>query len=259
MRLAAVLRLLAIMLLIANVAMFFAARDSASAAGSQPDKRVAGQLHAAQLQISSREAPPPEPVSLPGAESPSAETETVATPAPTSATTPEVPAADASKSAKTEAEAASCRLLAGLNEKQLDTYRDLIKENHGAVELSETTQEGSKSYWLHVPAFANRQQAERRAAEIKTLGVADVFVTGESHPTPNSLSLGLYKNEAVAEEAKKKLVKLGITNAVIEERSASRTFTLTLRGKQAAIDKAQAGLKQAGATSVASCDAVVRR
>lgn len=74
---------------------------------------------------------------------------------------------------------------------------------------------------VYIPAQEGRAGAERKAAELRRLGIADFYVMPESSALPNAISLGLFKTEAAAKARIGALIGQGVRSARIMARTAS--------------------------------------
>ena len=74
------------------------------------------------------------------------------------------------------------------------------------------------TYWVSLPAFANRAAADRRAAELRTQGVSDLSVVDNGRGQ-FAVSLGVFRTEQSARTRAEALVQQGIANARVEPRN----------------------------------------
>jgi len=63
-------------------------------------------------------------------------------------------------------------------------------------------------YWVTLPAFTTRLEAETALAKLHTSGVGDAYLLTEETP-PNVISLGLFTAQANAERRRDEVAKLG--------------------------------------------------
>ena len=73
-------------------------------------------------------------------------------------------------------------------------------------------------YVVHIPPAASREAAERKAAELKNLGVSNYFVMTDNTPLKFAISLGVFKSEAAANTLLAGLNKQGVHSARISGR-----------------------------------------
>ena len=82
---------------------------------------------------------------------------------------------------------------------------------------------------MHVPPLGSKEAAERKAAEIRKLGVDDLFIVQDPGPAQFAISLGLYKNEAQANRLLESLREKGVRSAQVAGRGAT-ALRVELRG-----------------------------
>lgn len=79
-----------------------------------------------------------------------------------------------------------------------------------------TTEVGS--YMVHVPPHASREAADRKAEELKNLGVTNFYVIPDNTPMKWAISLGVFKSENAAKTLLAALNKQGVQGARISGR-----------------------------------------
>jgi len=184
-----------------------------AAPGGEPD-RLSSQLHPEKLKIVGHgdDAAQPEhaaaEVTTPPAEPPSASSE----PAP------------AAESAPVEAPTSkplslACVSWGGLSKAQADAIALRAKGLKFTAKTSTVT--GSSSWWVHLPPQPDRAGAEKKAEELRGLGVSDYFIVKDPGANQNAISLGLYKSEESANRALEVLKGKGVRSARIEARDAT--------------------------------------
>lgn len=66
--------------------------------------------------------------------------------------------------------------------------------------LARETIEAPGGWWVRLPPSESLQAAERRARELRGLGVRDLFIIREAGPNQFAISLGLFRSEAGARQ-----------------------------------------------------------
>jgi len=85
------------------------------------------------------------------------------------------------------------------------------------------------SYMVMIAPAANREAAEKRAADLKAKNVTNFYIIPDGQQK-NGISLGVFKAEAAAQTALAGLVKQGVANARIAPRySASKQMLFQFR------------------------------
>jgi len=113
----------------------------------------------------------------------------------------------------------------------------------GERQSRQTVQAQDVTSWLvHIPPQATREAAERKAAELRELGVSDFFIMPADSPMKNAISLGVFKSEAGAQNLIAKLGKQGVHSAHIMPRGPQTTqYVYRLRNLDDATRKRVAG------------------
>lgn len=92
------------------------------------------------------------------------------------------------------------------------------------------------SFIVYIPPQPNKEAAERKASELKGLGVDNFFIMNDASPMKNAISLGVFKLETGADTLLAALVKQGVHSARIAPRGGSPArLAFQFRG----IDEAQ--------------------
>jgi len=74
------------------------------------------------------------------------------------------------------------------------------------------------SYIVHIPPQASRAAAEKKADELRALGITNFFVLNESSPLKWGISLGVFRTEAAAQAQLVALNKQGVQTARVSPR-----------------------------------------
>jgi hypothetical protein len=74
------------------------------------------------------------------------------------------------------------------------------------------------SYIVHIPPSASKEAADKKAAELRTLGVTNYYVMNDSSPLRWGISLGVFRTEAAAQSQLASLVKQGVHGAKVVPR-----------------------------------------
>ncbi len=104
----------------------------------------------------------------------------------------------------------SARALSAL--KKLKLQMPGLQISAKAVSKQESTR-----YWVYIPAQKTMEDAQAKNDEIKALGVQDTLILQDSQ-WHNAISLGMFKDEVLANKFIDKLHAMGIKNAVKAKR-----------------------------------------
>ena len=205
-------------LLLLNAALFaYAQGFLGSSKGSDEERaRIKPQLEASRLTLLTNEqadaakaAPAADPASAPAAAA--VEASTAAAPAPAKAEGPARPLAciDVGTFSAGEAKRFEARLASlDLGERQ----------SRQAVQAQDVT-----SYLVNIPPQASKEAAERKAGELRGLGVTNFFIMQGESPMKWAISLGVFKTESGAQTLLAQLNKQGVHSARITPRGPQAT------------------------------------
>jgi hypothetical protein len=141
--------------------------------------------------------------------------------------------------AVTEAAAplAACTEIGGATERQAGRIDRLLAPLNLGERLSksETTVQEITSYMVMIPPLGGKEAADKKAAELKELGVTNYFIMNDSSAAKWAISLGVFKSEAAAQTLLAALNKQGVKGAKIVGRpTSSARLTYRLRDLDAA-------------------------
>ncbi|MGE5465808.1 MAG: SPOR domain-containing protein [Ignavibacteria bacterium] len=189
--------------------------------GREP-QRLQNQLNPEKMKVT---LAPATAAAAPAPASPVAATGT----APSGAATPAVAAAPAPANAAPPAPAATpavaaapaqaCRRITGVATKDGNAFQQSLQKAGFAVAVLPIEE---RSYWVNIPSLPTKAAAEKKAGELKALGVTDFHVIqGESGGF--LISLGVRGDEASASQFLQGLMKKGVKSARIETRAKTPT------------------------------------
>ncbi len=161
--------------------------------------------------------------------------------------------------APVEAPREECRAFAGLAAEPAQQLVDLLRGRDGQLQLAQRPLEEPTSWWVHIPPQSNRQQADKKAVELKELGIQEFFVVQEDGPNRYAVSLGLYKSAQGAKDRLETLQRQGVRSARIEARETpGDKLVVEARGTAERLNKALAGLPVEFAAASAGVCAVAK-
>ena len=92
----------------------------------------------------------------------------------------------------------------------------------------------STSYWVYIPPLPSKQEADKKAAELKKLRVPEFFVVQDAGPMRNAISLGIFSSKAAATERLEQLRAKTVKSAKVGERDGKlASGALEVRGPEA--------------------------
>jgi hypothetical protein len=77
------------------------------------------------------------------------------------------------------------------------------------------------SYWVYVPPFKTRAEAEKKAGEIKGLGINELYIVQDNDPLRLAVALGAFKSEDAANTYLAQIRQKGVRSAVVAPRGAT--------------------------------------
>lgn len=206
------MRTLVFLLVAANLA-FFAWTQGYFGERESPDAaRLGQQLAADRLQILSRDTPP----------------------APR-----EVP--------QKKAVADRCLAFRGLAAADADAVEVLLGERFAALRRVRHVTPASSSWWVFLPPLANKAEADRKAAELKKLGVPEYFVVQDAGANRFAISLGIFSSEQAARERLDGVRAKGVKSAKLALRGVERPeqVAVEIGGPEALVESAREALASA--------------
>jgi len=133
-----------------------------------------------------------------------------------------------------EAAARACRAVAVAGR---DRARALARSARAAgleAELGRVEAREVTGYWVYLPPFPDREAAREAVRRLAEAGVRDVQVLGGRRA--NAVSLGLFRNRALAERRRQQAAALGYEPVVEPRARRAERWRVELRGEAGALD-----------------------
>jgi hypothetical protein len=110
----------------------------------------------------------------------------------------------------------------------------------------------ANGWWVHTPPQASKEDADKKAEELKSLGVNDFFVVHDAGPNLLAISLGVFSTEKGAKDRLAEVKAKGVKSAVLSARPGKENMvSLEARGpapdKPALLELAKASVPKAQA------------
>jgi len=114
----------------------------------------------------------------------------------------------------------ACVAFGGLSSEQAAELSARIAKAGTGFRIAESRVGAPSSWWVHIPSQGSKEGAERKAAELRSLGVADMFIVQDAGQNQYAISLGLFKSEVAAGRQLEALKGRGVRSAQIATRGA---------------------------------------
>ena len=125
-----------------------------------------------------------------------------------------------------------CLKVAGVPADPAQSFVEQLGEKLPAFRAQRSAQAGSSGFWVFIPPFATRREAESKAAELKKLGVPEFFVVQDGAQA-RAISLGVFSTREAASARLEQLRGKGVRSAKVGERPGKPAlFDLTLTGPE---------------------------
>lgn len=232
------MKVLVFLLVLGNL-LFYAFTAGYFGRPDNPDAgRVEQQITPERLRIVSRgEAPSLPAKSEPIPESAAAKAEVAPAPAPEEP----APKAEPVKEAVADKPDATPTCLAWrqLTVAEADKVAALMGKRFTDYKLSRKIVAGeSNGWWVYIPALPGKTEADKKAGELRDLGITDFFIVQEG-ASRHAISLGIFSSEKGGNDRLAELKAKGVRSAVIGPRPSKDTFvSLQVKGpgdKKAAV------------------------
>lgn len=84
-----------------------------------------------------------------------------------------------------------------------------------------TQRDSGDGFRVYIPPFKTKADADKKAAEVRALGVTDFYIVQDNDPLRNAISLGAFKTEEAANNQLAQLRQKGVRSAVIGPRAVT--------------------------------------
>jgi hypothetical protein len=147
----------------------------------------------------------------------------------------------------------SCIAYGGLTEPQAETLVQTALAGRSELRHERKTSTTPSAWWVRIPPGGGREGAERRVAELRMLGIDDLFIVQEPGPNQFAVSLGLFKTEAKAQQHLAYLQGKRVRTASVTARSTT-VHRIEVRGPANNLDNLSRSraVRQSGA-SIGEC------
>ena len=217
------MRLLVIMLLLANIAFFALMQWGGKLGGEGQNAQPLAALNPEKIKLLGQPAAPQAAVSAVIAAP-------VAAVAPTAPLVPVVPPVTVA-SPPPAVPLARTAEMSGLGWGEF-SGTDLARAEKALAQMKLGDKLGQRSveythgYWVYIPPSKTPAGRAKKVKQLKELGIEDYFVVQEAGHWMNAISLGVFKTEEAAKKYLAELNKKGVKTAQVGERASKLKFTV---------------------------------
>ena len=222
-----VVRLLFFVLLLVNAIAFMLLEGwlGSSAPRGEPE-RLTNQLRPGQIVLGEPpEAPAAEQDQAPPSDPAAIEAAAPANAPADAATSPPEPAHKAAAPALP----AACVRFAGLSGDQASDMIERARRASKALTIDDARAGTPNGWWVYVPPQGSRDAADGKVAELRALGVKDLYILQDAGPNQYAVSLGVFKTETSARQMLGRLQAQGVRSARVSQRN-SETHRIEISG-----------------------------
>ena len=121
--------------------------------------------------------------------------------------------------------------------------------------LAQRQVEESASWWVYFPPRPNRPEAQKKADELKRLGIEEFYILPDEGPYKFAVSLGVFKTEAAANNRLEALRAKGVKTAQVgaRETALQKTYFQVRAADEALVSKLREIAKGFAGSEVRDC------
>jgi hypothetical protein len=90
-------------------------------------------------------------------------------------------------------------------------------------------QHGEGAFWVYIPPFKSKADADKKAGELKAIGVSDFAIIDDSGRRRFAISLGVFTSEEAAGGYLAQLKLKGVRSAIVGPREGEQKTTFVIR------------------------------
>jgi hypothetical protein len=124
--------------------------------------------------------------------------------------------------------------------------------------ITQRQTEDTASWWVYISPRANRQDAQKKGAELKGLGIDDYFIVQDEGPMRFAVSLGVFKTEAAAAGHLEALRGKGVKTAQVgaRETQLQKTYLQVRSADESLATRLREASQSFAGSEVRECPAV---
>jgi len=142
------------------------------------------------------------------------------------------PAAPVSAEAEAAAGPRTCLRWDQLSAEKARQLSSKIGDKFAAYALTKHTVAGeSNGWWVFIPPLPGKAEADKKAGELRQLGITDYFIIADDGPHRFAISLGVFSSEKGGQDRLGELKAKGVKSARVSPRTSKEpTITLEASG-----------------------------
>ena len=142
-----------------------------------------------------------------------------ATPAATAAASASAPAASAPAAA--DLAPVACTEIGNFSASEARRFSSQLAERMPNLKFVRREIQEVASHMVYLPSLGSKEAADKKADEVRRLGINDFFVIQDSSALRYGISLGIFKTDEAAQKQVASLAKRGLSGAKVGTRSVS--------------------------------------
>jgi hypothetical protein len=115
----------------------------------------------------------------------------------------------------------ACTEIGNFNAAEARRFSSQLAERTPAVKFVRREIEEVTSHMVYLPSLGGKEAADKKADELRRLGISDFFVIQDSSALRYGISLGIFKTDEAAQKQIAGLIKRGLRGAKVGTRSVS--------------------------------------
>ncbi len=152
----------------------------------------------------------------------------------------EVPAAASAVTASSTSALSSttpaCVAISNLSAEQAQSLAQQARDADKSIVVREG-EAAPSAYWVNIPPQGGKAGAERRAADLRQLGLEDFFIVQEAGPNRYAISLGLFRGDTLARRHLETLQKRGVKGATVSARYSANGARVEIQGPGGVVER----------------------
>lgn len=143
----------------------------------------------------------------------------------------------AASTATTPLPASACKRIEWLSAAEAADMRNALAADPD-WKIIQTPRPEEPAHWVVIQELPNRALAEKKRAELRQLSINDGEIIEDAALGPYAVSLGVFRNQALAEDYLQSIVRKGVRSARLAKRELPpEKFALELRAPTEALDR----------------------